>query len=122
MIEWPPTHPSGCMQRIIAKDDSLGTIRNHACENISLDQTISNYTSALATLDFKYCPENFTNAFTIHRNAWDALIPIVRKYGHKRGEMHLLFKELEISEDSTLFKQKLKFVWDTWSDVEKATQ
>lgn len=122
IIEWPHTHPSGCMQRILAKDDSLSTIRNLACQKISLDQSISNYTRSLESMDFRYCPEQFTNAFTAHRRAWEALIPITKKYDDMRGEMHFLFKELEAGQDSTLFKQNLKRVWDTWAEVEKESR
>ncbi|MBK8956594.1 MAG: hypothetical protein IPM34_13705 [Saprospiraceae bacterium] len=122
MIEWPPTHPTGCMQRILAKDDSLGQIRNLACTSEALPIVITNYSKALASLDFKYCPENFTSAFNNHRNAWESLIPFLEKYADKRDEMHLLFKEIESGEDSTIFKQKLKAVWDSWAEVEKAFQ
>jgi hypothetical protein len=32
----PPATPEICIKSVIALDDSLGTVRNHACEKISL--------------------------------------------------------------------------------------
>ncbi|MBK7854771.1 MAG: hypothetical protein IPJ79_07555 [Bacteroidetes bacterium] len=42
-----------CMNRVIALDDSLGKIRNHACEKISLSQSIKDYSAGMKNLVIK---------------------------------------------------------------------
>lgn len=113
------THSKECIEVILKKDDSLGTIRNHACEKISLSNTINQYTSSLNNLDFLNCPEDFKNAFQLHIKAWNDMTSITNNYDSLRGEMHTLFDEIESSKDSIIFKQKLKIIWDTWAVIEK---
>lgn len=110
--------PKDCIQKIIAADDSLGKVRNHACETISLAETIRNYADALQRLDFSTCPAAFTAAFKKHRQAWLDMIPLMEKYPDLRGEMHVLFEGLEKGEDADTFKPLLKAVWDTWSEID----
>lgn len=109
-----------CMERVIALDDSLGRLRNHACEKISLAETIRNYADGLQQIDFSNCPADFTAAFDKHRQAWLHLIPVVEKYPDMRGEMHDLFDGLEQGEDADIFKPQVKNVWDTWTEIETA--
>jgi hypothetical protein len=71
-------------------------------------------------LDFQGCPPDFTVAFEKHRQAWNDMIPLVKKYPDLRGEMHVLFDQLEKGEDAERFKLLLKNVWDTWGEVEEA--
>jgi hypothetical protein len=107
---------------IIAQDDSLGVVRNHACETIPLAQTIRDYTEALAGLDYSDCPENFTSAFASHRQAWEQLIPFAEQYPDLRGEMHDLFDQLEKGPDAERFKPLVERIWETWREVEKAME
>ena len=109
-----------CIERIIALDDSLGGVRNHACETISLTETIRQYTDAMGRFDYSDCPDAFTKAIQKHRKAWLALVHLVDQYPDLRGEMHDLFEQLENGRDSATFKPLLKTVWDTWGEVERA--
>ncbi|MBK8966699.1 MAG: hypothetical protein R3D58_16195 [Saprospiraceae bacterium] len=120
-----PTHqttppPEACIQHLIALDDSLGRIRNHACETISLAQTIRNYTDGINKHDFRGCPPDFTKAFTRHLQAWNDMIPFVEKHAGLRGEMHVLFEQLEKGPDAATFIPLLRNIWDTWAAVEAA--
>lgn len=109
-----------CMNRVIALDDSLGKIRNHACEKISLSQSIKDYSAGMKKFSYKKCPESFKKAFERHRQAWANMLVVTDKYPDLRGEMHVLFKQLEEGKDAELFKPLLKAIWDTWAEVEKA--
>jgi hypothetical protein len=113
------SNPLECIQKIIAADDSLGFIRNHACEQISLSETIRQYVKEMQSLSFQSCPEKFTDAFKKHQEAWLALIPVVDNYPDLRGEMHDLFKTLESSEHAATFNPLVKTVWETWAEVEE---
>lgn len=112
--------PEACIQHLIALDDSLGRIRNHACETISLAQTIRNYTDGINKHDFRGCPPDFTKAFTRHLQAWNDMIPFVEKHAGLRGEMHVLFEQLEKGPDAATFIPLLRNIWDTWAAVEAA--
>jgi DNA phosphorothioation-dependent restriction protein DptG len=107
-----------CIQQVIDLDDSLGTIRNHACETISLSETIDQYAAAMDKINYKDCPEKFTEAFAKHREAWKAMKDVTDNYPELRGEMHTLFDQIEKGKDSSLFKPRLKNIWDTWGAVE----
>ena len=107
---------------IIAQDDSLGIVRNHACETISLAETIKNYTDALAALDYSDCPDAFTKAFAWHRQAWVDIIPFAQNYSDLRGEMHDLFDQLEKGPDAATIKPLVDKIWSTWREVEKAME
>lgn len=108
-----------CITSIIAADDSLGKIRNHACENATLSMSIRNYVSGLKKLNFKNCPPGFEKAFDKHKKAWIAMLKITNKYPDMRGEMHELFDQLDKGNDAIEFKKYLKNIWDTWADIEK---
>lgn len=109
-----------CIDSVIAIDDSLGKIRNHACERVSLSQSIRNYSAAIKKISYKDCPQSFKKAFEKHQQAWDAMVVVTDKYPQLRGEMHVLFKKLEEGNDAELFKPLLKEIWETWEEVEKA--
>lgn len=113
------TNTPSCIELTIKMDDSLGTVRNHACETISLSETIDQYVKELRSLDYEGCPEGFTNAFEKHMDAWTKMTTLTDNYPEIRGEMHQLFDELKASEDSVEFNQKLQAIWDTWGEVEK---
>ena len=108
-----------CIKNVIAFDDSLGTIRNHACEKISLSKTIQNYTYALENIDFSNCPTEFSNAFNTHINAWKNMMSLTNKYPNLRAEMHALFDTIKQGKDSIEFKPLLDNIWSTWTDIEK---
>ena len=110
-----------CIKEVFALDDSLGSVRNHACESIPLSETIINYTTALKSLNYQQCPKAFAQAFNTHWKAWDEMIPVVNKYPDLRGEMHDLFDQIEKGPDSSTFKIKLKAIWDTWAIVEQSS-
>ncbi len=112
------SNSTSCIEYIIAQDDSLGGVRNHACENISLAETILQYATAVEQLDYSNCPSGFEAAFRNHCKAWRQMIPFVEKYPDLRGEMHDLFDEFEVGKDTAEFRPLLKEVWDTWADVE----
>ena len=109
-----------CVAYVLAQDDSLGAIRNHACETISLAETIRNYTDGLEHINYNGCPAEFKEAFKAHWEAWRQMIPLVEKYPNLRGEMHDLFDVLEEGEHADEFKPLLQAIWDTWGEVEKA--
>ncbi len=112
--------PADCIQRVIALDDSLGRARNYACEKISMAETIRNYADGMRKADFRHCPSEFSAAFERHRQAWLNMVPLVEKYPDMRGEMHLLFNQLELGKDAATFNPLLKDIWDTWAQVEAA--
>lgn len=116
----PAQKPNDCMAQVIALDDSLGKARNRACQTISLSETIRQYAGGMEKISYRGCPSDFTEAFRKHREAWLALIPVTDQYPGLRGEMHVLFKQLESGEHAERFKPLVKTVWDTWAEVEAA--
>ncbi|NNC69658.1 MAG: hypothetical protein HKN90_02430 [Flavobacteriaceae bacterium] len=109
-----------CVDHIFKKDDSLGTVRNHTSEEISLSETIKRYTAALNHLDFSNCPDEFSAAFNEHIVAWNQMKDVTDRYSDLRGEMHDLFDVIDKSKDSSEFRAHLKAIWDTWEPIEKA--
>lgn len=109
-----------CMKNAIALDDSLGRARNYACERISLSETIREYVAGMEKIDFGACPTDFSEGFRQHIAAWSALLPLTDKHADLRGEMHVLFKQLESGPEGEAFKAGVKKVWDTWALVEAA--
>ena len=109
-----------CVESIIKKDSELGKVRNHACEKLSLSETIIEYTTALKQLDFSACEKEFEVAFSSHINAWENAVSITDKYPMLRGEMHDLFDKIELTSDSTEFKSLVASIWSTWGEVESA--
>ena len=109
-----------CIERVIALDDSLGTLRNHACEKISLSATIEQYVAGMRAMNFERCPGDFTKAFNQHIEAWSNMQVVTDRHPDLRGEMHDLFDQLEAGADSAQFKPRLKAIWDTWGEIEKA--
>lgn len=109
-----------CMEKVIQLDDSLGEIRNHSSENISLSETITNYVNQLHKIEFENCPEDFTMAFSNHADAWLSIKPITDNYPEMRGELHEIFSQLENSKDSSEFNRLVKNIWATWEEVEGA--
>lgn len=117
-----PAKASNCTERILKIDDSLGSVRNHACENKSLSKTIGDYATVLSNLDFTNCPANFKNAFKKHEIAWQDMIHVTKNYPDLRGELHDLFDQIEAGPDSLEFKNRLKLIWDTWAKIEEAAK
>lgn len=109
-----------CMEYIINKDDSLGKVRNYACEKIPLSNTIEQYVTSVQELDFSNCPGNFSLAFENHINAWEAMKQVTNHFPNLRGEMHDLFDTIAQSEHKNTFDPLLKEIWDSWASVENA--
>ena len=109
-----------CIDYVMAADSILGGERNHACKVKPLSEVIGEYVAGLEKLNFGYCPTEFTAAFKSHMEAWTAMIEVTDQFPDLRGEMHDLFDEIEKSEHASVFKAKLKDIWDTWNAVEKA--
>lgn len=98
----------------------MGKARNHACETISLSETIRQYADAMGKINYRNCPEDFSAAFGRHQKAWLALLPVTDQYPNLRGEMHDLFAQIEAGDHAEQFKPLVKTVWDTWAEVEAA--
>lgn len=113
---------SHCIRRVIKADQKLGLVRNKQSLTLSLSQTIADYTDGMKTISAKNCPSTFAKAYDSHRQAWLEMLPITDKYPKMRGEMHVLFRQLEQSEDADDFKKKLSKIWATWAEVEKFVQ
>ncbi|WP_353779810.1 hypothetical protein [Winogradskyella sp. 3972H.M.0a.05] len=111
-----------CISLILKKDDSLGTIRNHQSEKISLSETINAYVKAMKLMDFSTCPDDFRVAFEDHITAWDKMTLVTNNYPNLRGEMHTLFDKIKKSKNAEEFKQRLDEIWGTWEKVEKAKE
>ena len=111
--------PNNCIKSIIAIDDSLGSLRNNQCKEISLSETIKNYTASLTSLDYSQCPQSFSNAFKSHIDAWNNVTEITDNYSELRGEMHDLFDQIKITPDSTKFNSLVAKIWSTWAEIEK---
>lgn len=109
-----------CMNRVIALDDSLGKVRNHATEREPMSQVIRAYAAAMQEINYSNCPEEFREAFEKHRQAWLDMTAVTDRHQEMRGEMHALFDRLKASEDSVRFKVYLDKIWSTWAEVEKA--
>jgi hypothetical protein len=111
-----------CMESILKRDSELGGIRNHSSEQISLSKTIDNYTNSIKSLDYSNCPDKFTIAFHKHIEAWLDIKKVSDKYPELRGELHVIFSELEKNKDSLEFKSLEVKLLDTWKVVEKITE
>jgi len=110
-----------CVDYVIAKDDSLGSIRNYASEKQSLSETIDDYVYSLDNLSFSNCPSTFTDAFEEHKDAWVNITEVTDNYPDLRGEMHDIFDIIADGPDSTTFKLLLAEIWATWEQVELVT-
>ena len=109
-----------CVKYILARDDSLGRIRNQACKTIPLSETIKQYVRSVNDLNFGNCPPEFKRAFESHMLAWKQMQEFTNQYPEMRGEMHELLDKIEEGENSETFKPILKNIWDTWADVENS--
>ncbi|GJM34220.1 MAG: hypothetical protein DHS20C18_32210 [Saprospiraceae bacterium] len=109
-----------CINQVIALDDSLGKVRNYACETISLSETIQHYVDGMHQLNYRHCSKAFSTAFKKHRDTWVAMLAVTDHYPDLRGEMHVLFDQLETSDHADEFKSLLQTIWDTWAEVEAA--
>ena len=106
-----------CMEYIFSIDDSLGTVRNYACEKIPLSQTIKDYENGLKKLPFNNCPDEFSDAFMKHLEAWSKMGIYTERYSYLRGEMHAIFDSIE-KIDQGQFEQLLAEIWSTWGKVD----
>lgn len=111
-----------CVDYIMQKDHSLGSIRNHDSKNISLSKTIDKYTLSVENLHFQNCSKNFKIAFQKHLSAWKEMKHVTDKHPHLRGEMHALFDSIKKTNDSLAFSNKLDAIFNTWKEVEIAIE
>ncbi|WP_299105605.1 hypothetical protein [uncultured Tenacibaculum sp.] len=111
-----------CVEVIMKKDDSLGSIRNHDSKNISLSKTIDKYTLSVENLNFQNCSKNFKTAFQNHLSAWKNMKQVTDNHPHLRGEMHALFDSIKKTNDSLAFSNKLDAIFNTWKEVEIAKE
>ena len=111
-------YEKACIERVLALDDSLGTVRNEAPKEISISESIKQYTAALKGLNFEGCPPKFANAFKDHRQAWEEILIVTDKYPKMRGELHEVFDSISVSKDSVEFKTRLDKIWATWEMVD----
>jgi hypothetical protein len=105
---------------VLAIDSELGIIRNSATETKPLAIAIREYVAALDSLDFSACPEDFTEAFRYHRNAWEESIPFFEEFADLRGEMHELFDQIrsrDVETRDALERAEVP-IWDSWREVE----
>ncbi len=109
-----------CIAYIIRKDDSLGSIRNHACEAMSLSKSITQYVSGIDDLDFSNCPKSFVDAFAEHKKAWRNMKKVTDSLPNLRGEMHDVFDSISKTKYNEAFDPLLKDVWDTWAQIEQS--
>jgi hypothetical protein len=118
----PENRGEDCIRIVLSKDTSLGSKRNNDCKEVSLSTTIDRYVDSLSVMDFSQCPSLFTEAFKDHIQAWKNMKQITDSFPDLRGEMHELFDQIELTKDSTIFKDLLANVWYTWEVVEKESK
>lgn len=109
------------IRTIFAEDDRVATIRNHACEDTTLAETVRQYVAAIDAMDFSRCPADFTLAFKKHRDAWANTLSFFTDFDTLRGEMHELFAviEDESPEQKAALEKISRPIGDTWMEVEK---
>lgn len=106
-----------CVKRIIEMDNKLSVVRNEFTKNQPLSQTIKEYLTEMGYASYAGCPSTLEPAMKKHFAAWRSIIPVTDKYEDKRGEMAVLFKELEESADSVAVKAFVQQSYDTWMEV-----
>ena len=107
-----------CMEKALAFDEEAGKKRNHACEKVSLSQTIKDYIKTLEEIDYSDCTAEFEAAFKDHMKAWESILTITDNYPDLRGELHDLFEQIGEGPDGEAFKKLVEGIWDTWEVVE----
>lgn len=108
-----------CIQQVVTMDQSLGSIRTRASENISLSASINQYIESTNVINMKDCPEDFKVAFKKHQEAWLNTLVITDKYPELRGQMHILFEQISQGEDGAALAPLVKAIGDTWVAVEQ---
>lgn len=111
-----------CIESTLKRDSEFGKIRNHSSEQVSLSETIDNYTDSIKSLDYRNCPDKFKIAFHKHIEAWMNIKRVSDKYPELRGELHVIFSDLEKNKDSLEFKSLKAKIFDTWKIVEDVTK
>ena len=111
-----------CIKHVVSFDDSLSSLRNHDCENMSMSESIYRYTSAIGSVSFEDCPDEFIRAYKRHQQAWLEMLRVTDKYTDMRGEMHQLFDSIQSGKDSTAIKERLRLIWSTWDEVKASAK
>lgn len=117
-----PGDGAGAIARVLAVDEELGAIRNHAPETGPLHVGLEDYVAGLAALDTSGCPDDFVTALASHRRAWEESIPFFARFADERGELHELFERIRArgGEDQASLEAHETRIWDTWAVVEAA--
>lgn len=118
----PGTPERSCIDRVIAMDDSLATLRNHATETLSMGTAIRQYVNGMVRIPYNECPEAFMGAMSRHRQAWLDMITLVNEYPDLRGEMHALFDQVKQEQNGKKIEEQLVKIRDTWTEVTAFTE
>jgi len=117
--------PSGenyteAIKAILSQDEQLGAIRNHASEDTSLAVGIRQYVDGLDRLDFSACPEDFTQTFRQHRDAWVATIGFFERFDNERGELHEIWEVINQGDkdQKAEFEKISRPITDSWTEIE----
>ncbi len=105
---------------VLSVDGELGIQRNGATETESIVSSIRTYLAGIDGTDFSACPDDFTEAFRWHRDAWEKSIVFFERFPNLRGEMHELFETIrsEGGETQIELERIEALIWDSWAEVE----
>jgi len=105
---------------VLSVDGELGMLRNRGTETESIVSSIRAYVAGIDGTDFSGCPEDFTEAFRWHRDAWEKSMAFFERFPSLRGEMHDVFEAIrsEGGETQTELERVEALIWDSWAEVE----
>lgn len=112
------------IDQVLALDSVLSKQRDRLPEKHTLATAVQAYVFGLENIDFSQCPDEFTQAFKHHREAWNNSISFFEKHDQRRGEMHAVIEEIR-KLDSTVvaeLDQCMRPIFETWQQVEKAAK
>ncbi|MDJ0655184.1 MAG: hypothetical protein QNJ40_13565 [Xanthomonadales bacterium] len=112
------------IRAILSLDRKLGATRNQASRTVSLADSIRQYVDALDQLDFSHCPDDFTQAFRQHRDAWADSVRFFREFDSMRGELHQIWAAIEKmgGQHSQAFEAATEPILATWEAVEQSVR
>ncbi len=117
-----PSAARRAMMQVMEIDRVLAAQRDEMPESLPVADAVASYVSGLAAINFDECPDDFTDAYRRHRQAWEESIPFLKEHPQLRGEMHGLFDEIR-QMDKSISEQldrHLQAIGESWSDVETA--
>jgi hypothetical protein len=115
----------GAIERVLAIDARLGSVRNERTRQWRLAETACWYARELEALDYEGTPPAFECAFRGHARAWNAFGKAVGRcaaFDDERGEMLEVIERLLNADQAGVdtIRRRLDDEWATWSEVEKA--